>query len=451
MFSHIFKNSLRPIIKKNTYMTNTAAKLDYQSWDKKDLIAKIMKLEGTETPVQRKTKSLKVDKDFDYLTRKVVIKFSYLGYNYSGLAYQADTDVETVEETIFRVLKQKKFIKDYDPKTLAKLNFSRCGRTDKGVSAMNQVISLDLRSCLKTQEEIDNRDNDVKEINYIKALNGSLPNDIWLHSVSLNCDSSFDARFSCAYRHYRYYFKLEKHMNLESMREGCRNFLGVDNDFRNFCKIDGSKQIVSYKRTIIHCDIILVNEHEQVYCLDLKGSAFLWHQVRCMMAVLFEIAEGHEQPSIIKNLMDVENQYPSKPDYTMANDTPLVLYDCIFKNEDDIKWMRANDFENSNETIAFKKATNDTVYSVYYQELIKLEMSKNLIKFNIPECITFDDENRKVSFDKKAFGSNYINLGDGKHKRLSKLTPFHKRNRQRAFEEVNQKWRDKKKAKKESS
>jgi hypothetical protein len=50
-----------------------------------------------------------------------------------------------------------------------------------------------------------------------------------------------------------------------------------------------------------------------------------------------------------------------------------------------------------------------------------------------------------------SFDSNYINLGDGKHKRLSKVTPFGKRNRQTPAEEVNQRWRDKKKAKKESS
>lgn len=433
-------------------MSAEPSHVDYHSWDKKDLIAKIMKLEGAKknlTPA--KTKNVKPQKDFDYLTRKVVLKFSYLGYDYSGLAYQADSDVKTVEETIFKVLKQKKFIKDYDPKTLAKLNFSRCGRTDKGVSAMNQVISLDLRSCFKTQEEIDNRENDTKEINYIKALNGSLPNDIWLHSVSLNCDRDFDARFSCAYRHYRYYFKLEKHMDLSKMREGCKNFLGVDNDFRNFCKIDGSKQITSFKRTILHCDIILVNEQEQVYCLDLKGSAFLWHQVRCMMAVLLEIAEGHEKPSIVTELMDVENKYSSKPDYTYASDTPLVLYDCAFKNEADIIWMKANDFDACKETMNYKKTTNDSVYSIYYQELIRLEMSKNLVKFNSSPCINFDDESRKVAFDMDSFDSNYINLGDGKHKRLSKVTPFGKRNRQTPAEEVNQRWRDKKKAKKDSS
>lgn len=431
-------------------MSSELKKMDYQSWDKKDLIAKIHQLERAQNPTPKTKKLSKAAREFEYLTRKVVIKFSYLGYNYSGLAYQPDCEVPTVEETIFKALQHKKFIKEYDPKSLAKLNFSRCGRTDKGVSAMNQVISLDLRSCFKTQEEIDNRDNDAKEINYIKALNSSLPNDVWLHSVSLNCDKDFDARFSCTGRQYRYYFKLEKHMNLEAMREGCRNFVGPDKDFRNFCKIDGSKQIVSFKRSVSHCDIILVNEAEQVYCLDLIGSAFLWHQVRCMMAVLFEIAEGHEQPSIINDLMDPE-KYPSKPDYTFASDTPLVLYDCKFKNEDKIKWMRTNDFENCDETLGFKRVKNDTVYSLYYDELIKLEMSKNLIKFVAPTALNFDDETRKVSFDLDVYGSNYINLGDGKHKKCSKITPFSKRNRQRAFEEVNKKWLDRKKAKKESS
>ena len=32
--------------------------------------------------------------------------------------------------------------------------------------------------------------------------------------------------------------------------------------------------------------------------MTIKGSAFLWHQVRFMVAVLFMIGEGHESPSV---------------------------------------------------------------------------------------------------------------------------------------------------------
>jgi len=38
----------------------------------------------------------------------------------------------------------------------------------------------------------------------------------------------------------------------------------------------------------------------------IKGSAFLWHQVRCMMAVLFYIGRGKEEIGLIDTLFDIE-------------------------------------------------------------------------------------------------------------------------------------------------
>ena len=422
--------------------------IDYTKWDKDQLINKIKQLENPSSSTSTSTEL----KPFSYLTRKVTLKFSYLGYNYCGLAYQAtDSPLPTVEETIFKTMVRVRLMDKYDPETLTKLNFSRCGRTDRGVSAMNQVMCLDLRSKFKTQEEIENRDNDINEINYIKLLNSALPEDIWIHSVSLNCGPDFDARFSCKYRHYRYYFKLEPHMDLAAMKEGCKNYVGEDKDFRNFCKVDGSKQISNYKRTMFHCDILPVNLQENVYCLDLKGTAFLWHQVRCMMAVLLIIGEGQEKPNIINKLMDVEGEFPTRPDYNMADDAPLVLYDCVYKNEEEIKWLQNNDFKDNSYMALVKRASNKTVYSLYYENLIKLEMSKNLIKFNSNPTINFSEKEegvRQVSFDKEKFGSNFINHGDGIHKRCKQIIPLDKRIRLRSFKDTNDKWKQKKKDKK---
>ncbi|XBW38286.1 hypothetical protein QEN19_003875 [Hanseniaspora menglaensis] len=428
-----------------------SSNVDYTLWNKEELINKIKALE---TQTNLKNDVLKNDtkselKPFSYLRRKVTLKFSYLGYNYCGLAYQTtDSPLPTVEETIFKSMVRVRLLDTYDPETLVKLNFSRCGRTDRGVSAMNQVMCLDLRSKFNSQEEIDNRDNDNAEINYIKLLNSALPEDIWIHSVSLNCSSEFDARFSCKYRHYRYYFKLEPHMNLEAMKEGCKNYVGENKDYRNFCKIDGSKQISNYKRTMFHCDILSVNPNENVYCLDLKGTAFLWHQVRCMMAILLVIAEGQENPNIINRLMDTEGEFPTKPDYNMADDTPLVLYDCVYKNENEIKWMTNNDFKDTSYMALIKRSSSKSVYSLYYENLIKLEMNKNLIKFNPNPTIVFNNETRVVSFDKNEFGSNFINHGDGIHKKCKSIIPLEKRTRLRSFKDTNDKWKQKKKEKK---
>ena len=69
--------------------------------------------------------------------------------------------------------------------------------------------------------------------------------------------------------------------------------------------------------------------------LVVVGSSFLWHQIRCIVAVLLLIGQGKEPPSIIDDLLDIE-KYPCKPQYTICSETPLVLFDCQYEN---VEWI----------------------------------------------------------------------------------------------------------------
>lgn len=56
-------------------------------------------------------------------------------------------------------------------------NYHRCGRTDKGVSAFSQVISIDVRSKFPPEEQM--KPEAIKnEMNYCEALNRVLPENI---------------------------------------------------------------------------------------------------------------------------------------------------------------------------------------------------------------------------------------------------------------------------------
>ena len=50
----------------------------------------------------------------------------------------------------------------------------------------------------------------------------------------------------------------------------------------------------------------------------IKGSAFLWHQVRCMMAVLFMIGRKQEPREVITKLFDVD-KIKDRPNYEIAS------------------------------------------------------------------------------------------------------------------------------------
>ncbi len=339
-------------------------------------------------------------------------------------------------------------------------DFSKCGRTDKGVSAFGQVIGVRVRSnrplnlrrrnsatsTVATQDVGDGilLSNDVEivspplnpttleaiipaarvdwndeslsfhpindEIPYMEMLNRLLPPDIRVLAWCAAPPTDFSARFSCTERRYRYFFtqpaftptyggtgftsnqtntavlnsKREGWLDIEAMRDGAKRFKGL-HDFRNFCKVNPSKQLESFERRVFHADIEEADEgasfigltgfHEgstlsagasqlalssdqalspRIYTFTLHGSAFLWHQVRHMVAILFLIGQGLESPNLVSELLDAQ-KYPQKPMYEMAEDAPLVLWDCIFPREgsdsrtDALEWLYVGDstgFEN---------------------------------------------------------------------------------------------------------
>ncbi len=77
--------------------------------------------------------------------KKHALKVCYLGHNYDGLACQSESD-NSVEEYIFKVMHTLSLIPQAFP---ADDSFTRAGRTDKGVSAMGNVIALNLRTNTK--------------------------------------------------------------------------------------------------------------------------------------------------------------------------------------------------------------------------------------------------------------------------------------------------------------
>ncbi|RMZ87734.1 hypothetical protein DV736_g5045, partial [Chaetothyriales sp. CBS 134916] len=167
-------------------------------------------------------------------------------------------------------------------------------------------------------------------------------------------------------------------LDIERMREAAKKLIG-SHDFRNLCKIDPSNQMSNCVRSISHADIDEwptaaaassdpgmmwtqnehlnmrgrqpeeqqsqggVNDAPKVYTFTVHGSAFLWHQVRCMMGVLFLVGQGLEEPSVIDELLDIDKN-PRRPLYEMAEDRGLVLWDCAFGDDIDKRgWVYAGD------------------------------------------------------------------------------------------------------------
>ena len=258
------------------------------------------------------------DSAFDfskYATRVIALHIAYAGWAYHGFASQGARGKPTVEQFVFDALARTRLVSSSED-VFKTHDYARCGRTDKGVSGLGQIITLRVRS---------NGVDDVNlehEIDYVSALNRALPDDIralgWRP-----VDDGLSARFDCKWREYKYFFDHAEGLDLDAMREAARAFEGV-HDFRNFCKMD-AENVKSYTRGVFECRIELDGVRRMHY-IRVRGSAFLWHQVRCMASVLFMVGLGRESPSVVAEMLDVAGATPRKPQYPMAPDACLLLW-----------------------------------------------------------------------------------------------------------------------------
>ena len=406
---------------------NANANASYQDWSKDRLVDRVRELEEqlreaaaqqkpkksnpkqnkpppppTPATANAKEKKKKKDHKLDpskYSTRLVALKLCYLGKRYGGFEYQASATAPSIEEELWRALVRSCLIWPDEPDKVdfAPWEYSKCGRTDRGVSAFGQVVGIRVRSNRPVEtaagtgagagdvEMGDGEEAGVEgekeggkpawdpvadEINYPRVLNRLLPPDIRVLAWAPTLPADFSARFSCWERQYRYFFTQpafaplpasldpegtragEGWLDIDAMREAAKRFEGV-HDFRNFCKVDGAKQLTNFKRRVFEADIVEVEGAgsalpylgqsgsasasagplPKVYYFHVRGSAFLWHQIRHMVAVLFLVGQGLEKPSVVTELLDAE-KHPRRPNYTMAEEVPLVLWDCIFPKAD---------------------------------------------------------------------------------------------------------------------
>ncbi|KAL8676524.1 MAG: hypothetical protein Q9224_007277, partial [Gallowayella concinna] len=137
----------------------------------------------TSSPISKPKRS-RSNRHFDsskYSTRHIALKFAYLGQRYNGLEYHANNNTRhpTIEEEMWKALDKAKLIfptpnttlKDGEPNWEG-CEYSKSGRTDKGVSAFGQVIGIRVRSNrplekrdverepVNGKEEIENEESD---------------------------------------------------------------------------------------------------------------------------------------------------------------------------------------------------------------------------------------------------------------------------------------------------
>ncbi|KAK7435910.1 pseudouridine synthase deg1 [Stygiomarasmius scandens] len=486
----------------------------YEDWSKEDLITRLRLLESQNRPRSPASSSKlparpqspprnlpKREFHFgSYARRKIALKFCYSGWEYNGLAFQsAPTPLPTVESVLFDALAKARLI---DPSAGPEgCEWEKCGRTDRGVSAAGQVVSLWVRSALgdrgaraeveedrrpeaeseKTRKlssveeegpledgfgslDIDDSDDELPrpaspqglrpELDYVSILNRVLPDTIRVIAWS-PVAPTFSARFACKYRHYKYFFSSD-HLDLSKMQDAASRLLG-EHDFRNLCKLDPGKQITIFTRKILHAEIVPVeNGSPGMYVLNLIGTAFLYHQVRHIMAILFLVGRGHEQPWVVNSLLNVSEglEQPregesieivgSKPEYQMADALPLMLWDCGYSNED-VNWRTDGNEPGSDSThMEDGRGIYHLLYSIHARSEVYSALNLHFLKaaaayFPAPWAPTPDG-----TLGARVGGgiSVEIPLGGGSSRKLTQYVPLLSRKRLDPVEVANERWRN---------
>ncbi|KAG8927999.1 hypothetical protein FRC02_007480 [Tulasnella sp. 418] len=409
------------------------------------------------TPSSNNLKPLPSAFPFDsYPKRKIAIKFCYEGWSYNGLAYQTDpTPLPMVEAVLMNALVEARLV---DPSGgFEGCGWSRCGRTDKGVSAAGQVVAFWARSNIgarkmrekakrkareveddaldlsllgegplngedsattsnmtedtasseasKDDTKVTGAEEEEEELNYVQILNTLLPPSIRVLAWS-PVSPEFDARFSCSYRHYKYFFRPssppytpESTLDIEAMRDACRRLIG-EHDFRNLCKVDPSKQIDNYKREIMEATINPVDP--------------------------FDVGvDGHES----------------------KDGLPLVLWDCGYE-ESDLSW-RTTPSESvrpasSGPLNVSRKHTSifTDLHTMATRNMIQMVLHNHFFKAGLEYSKRLPDPPTPWLDNKNGEGRYSTPLGAGGFQVSGKYLPLLERPRSEDVKVVNERWKN---------
>lgn len=239
---------------------------------------------------------------------RYLVKISYNGKSYSGFQVQkgADTIQARLENAMSIALKTN-------------INLVSSGRTDAGVSALEQFCHFDM------EEDVDAN----KKVGYINSL---LSRDIRVLDIE-KCSEDFHARYSAKCKTYEYYFyygaeipiyedfatNIGYNVDINRMLDACK-FIQGEHDFTSFCAVN--TEVQNKVRTIYDIDIKSVNNN--LYKLVITGSGFLYNMVRIIMGTLVSVGIKKIEPYQIKEIID-------KKDRSLAGKT-MPAKGLILKN-----------------------------------------------------------------------------------------------------------------------
>ena len=230
---------------------------------------------------------------------RIALKFAYNGMEFQG--YVRQPKLKTVEGEILNLLTKKDIIEE-----VKESKFRSASRTDKGVSALGNVIAFNTLS--------------TKKIVFQKLKNKK--EGILFYGIK-NVEPDFYPRYA-KLRVYSFYLK-KQDFDIYKIIDVSSVFIGEHN-FSNFARIEPGKN------PIRKIENIVIAEQGNFFVIDFYAQTFLWHQIRRIISSIEKFLNKKLTKEEIENTL---KNFGKKVDYGLAPAEPLILKDIIYDFEFD--------------------------------------------------------------------------------------------------------------------
>jgi len=236
------------------------------------------------------------------MIRNIKLTFSFDGSNFSG--WQKQEEKRSVQETLEEALKKI---------TQEKIKIIGCGRTDRGVHAINYVANFKTNSKIPVD-------------NLKKAINSFLAPEVYIKKVE-EVPLNFHSRYDVKKKTYIYLISLsrcpflknyslfyEREIDIKKLIEGKRYFLGK-HDFKSFMAA-GSK-VKNTVREIFKIEIkkklFFLDRSINLIEIEIEGDGFLYKMVRNIVGTLIYAGIGKISPSDIEKIIEAKDRKIAPP------------------------------------------------------------------------------------------------------------------------------------------
>jgi len=333
-----------------------------------------------------------VDEDFvRRKRRKFALLLSYSGKGYLGM--QRNKGFRTIEDDLLQAMNKADLIDEEGCETPQIFNFQRAARTDKGVSAARQLVSIKL-----PEDTVD----------IPAAINQHLPEQIRVMKA-IRTTKGFNCKTWCDSRTYSYlcptfaFAPVEKvtvadyritSEVVEELKKILETYKGTHN-FHNFTARKKAHED-SAKRYIMNmtCGEPFEKNGFEWITITVKGQSFMLHQIRKMVGVAMAITRGIAGKDVITKAFTNERiDLPVAPGLGLVLEEPHYdIYNKRFASDGIHEGLMWSDISNDLQKFR-EKYINSTIIETEIKDnpMIKWLETLTMHSFTVRDDSTFGE------------------------------------------------------------